>query len=92
MRRLLAVFMLGTGLGAAAPSFAMEACDVPMEKWQPREILLQRLITLGWHVRHIRTNAGCYEVLTGDVKKNEHPAFFNPQTLKQVEIKKPNEQ
>lgn len=54
----------------STPLLADDDCDDPMDTWQPRENLRQKLEAEGWTIYRIKVDDGCYEV------KGEAPAGF----------------
>lgn len=79
---MIAVACIGiaTGVARAGP-----ACDVPVDQWQTREALQARLEAMGWKIRSIRTEDGCYEAYAFDEKGKRVEAYFNPRTFQRVE-------
>ncbi|WP_404422043.1 PepSY domain-containing protein [Thalassospira australica] len=71
-----------------AASANEERCKAPMEQWQPRETLQQKLEAEGWKIKNIKTEDNCYEVyaITQDGKRVE--IYFDPQTLDQIKPRK----
>jgi hypothetical protein len=75
MRCSIALLTLGVANGSAVPAFASEhaRCDVvAREKWLAMEIVKARLTELGFDVRDIKSDDGCYKVRAVD-KKDERP-------------------
>jgi hypothetical protein len=73
MRRSIALLTLGVAIGSAVPAFASEhaRCGmVPKEKLLAMEIVKARLTELGFDVRGIKSDDGCYKVRAVD-KKDE---------------------
>lgn len=65
MRCSIAVLTLGVAFGSAVPAFASEhtRCSmVPKEKVLAMEIVKARLTELGFDVRAIKPDDGCYKV------------------------------
>lgn len=72
-------------MSSTVPAMADDdMCNVPMDKWQPRENLQAQLEAQGWQVKRITTDDGCYEVyaITKDGKRVE--VYFNPESLRPV--------
>ena len=90
MKTLLAQ-VLGTvflALSVVLPASATETdmCDVPMDQWQPREKLEQKLVSEGWNVRKITTDDGCYEVYATTKDGVDVEAYFDPTTFDPVSL------
>ena len=60
-------------------------CSVPMTDWQPREAVAEMAEDLGWTVRRIRIDDGCYEILGTDAKGQKIHIKVDPATLAIVE-------
>ncbi|MFH1804232.1 MAG: PepSY domain-containing protein [Pseudomonadota bacterium] len=80
-------FVLASATAAALMAFALPAaarharCDVPMDQWQPREALQQKLEDDGWQIHKIKTEDGCYEVDAVNPDGIRLEAYFDPQTF-----------
>jgi hypothetical protein len=58
-------------------------CDAPKDKWMTEEAMKAKATELGYDVRQVKVEDGCYEVYgIKDGKKVE--AIFNPATGEQV--------
>ncbi|MGV6875343.1 PepSY domain-containing protein [Pseudochelatococcus sp. B33] len=75
---LAALAFAGIGAGAAR---ADDGCRVPMARWQPREAAGRAAEALGWQVRRIRTDDGCYRIDAVDARGNRIEAQLQPDTL-----------
>ena len=71
---------IGT-LALAGAAHAGDKCNVPTDQWQPREALASKLQAMGWTVRSIKTEDGCYEAYAVDAKGKKIEAYFNPKTF-----------
>ncbi|HLS81358.1 MAG TPA: PepSY domain-containing protein [Steroidobacter sp.] len=81
---------MGFALLASAPVSAtgLATCDSgPQNTWQAQEKLEKQLGELGWKVRRIKIDGGCYEVYAVDDRGERVEAYFHPQTLARVPIK-----
>lgn len=83
MKLRILTALIGT-LTLAGIAHAGEKCDVPAAEWQPREALASKLKAMGWDVRSIKTEDGCYEAYAVDAKGEKIEAYFNPKTLERV--------
>lgn len=79
-RHTLIAMVLGTSLGAGA-AFASDDCRAPMSTWQPREAVEAEARAMGWQLRRVRTDDGCYQVYARDSHGNDIVAKFDPATL-----------
>ncbi|TAN13995.1 MAG: PepSY domain-containing protein [Burkholderiaceae bacterium] len=75
---------LGT---AALPALAADDCDVPIERWQPREAVLQMAASRGWNVERLKIDDGCYELRGTDAEGHRFKAKIDPETLATVKMK-----
>ncbi|MGH8308394.1 MAG: PepSY domain-containing protein [Steroidobacteraceae bacterium] len=76
---------------ASAPGTAtgLATCDSgPQETWQSQATLTRQLTDKGWTVRRIKVDGGCYEVYALNEKGERVEAYFHPQTLEPVPVKK----
>lgn len=79
-RHTLIAIVMGTGLYAGA-AFADDDCRAPMSSWKPREAVEAEALSMGWQVRRVRTDDGCYQVYARDSHGNDIVAKFDPATL-----------
>ncbi len=85
MRHLFRCFALFTLIGSgSAWSHGDVSCDVPQAEWRPSVELQAELKTLGWKVRKIKIENGCYEVYGFDENDKRVEAFFNPKTFERL--------
>lgn len=66
---------------AAGQALAEESCHAPMDQWQPREALQQKLESEGMKVRRIKTENGCYEAYAIDAQGKRMESLYDPKTL-----------
>jgi len=67
-------------------AMAEDDCFVPMADWKPREAVATMAAGLGWTVRRIKIDDGCYEIIGTDVEGRKIEARVNPVTLEILEI------
>ena len=72
--------LAGLLMGGAA--WADTDCHVPVQDWQPREVLRQQLEQQGWQEQRIKVDDGCYEVKGIDDRGNKFKAKYAPATLR----------
>ena len=70
----------------AGPASAEEECFVPMQDWQPRELVVQLAADNGWTVRRIKIDDGCYEIKGRDSDGQEIEATVHPATLEIISL------
>lgn len=80
--------MLALALSLTAlPVLAADDCDVPIERWQPREAVLQMAARQGWEVQRLKIDDGCYELRGIDANGRHFKAKLDPETLAPVKMK-----
>jgi hypothetical protein len=67
-------------------AMAEDDCFVPMADWKPREAVASMAAGLGWTVRRIKIDDGCYEIIGTDAEGRKIEARVNPATLEVLEI------
>ena len=66
-----------------------ERCEaIPKDQWKPKAELERKLTEMGWKVRRVKVENGCYEVYGTDEKGGKVEVFFHPKTLDRVVAKK----
>jgi len=60
------------------------SCNEPRAEWKARVDLQKKLKGVGWTIRDIRIENGCYEVYGFDDKDKKVEAFFNPKTFERI--------
>ncbi|MHA7968347.1 PepSY domain-containing protein [Rhizobium sp. CAU 1783] len=85
MKKLILASLLATvAFGAAARAESEQSCgNAPKDKWMTEDALKAKATGMGFDVRQVKVEDGCYEVYgIKDGKKVE--AIFNPETGEQV--------
>lgn len=80
---LSVLLVAGAFVGVAR---AGDDCTVPMSQWQPRENVAALAATLGWNVRRIKIDDGCFEVIGRDKDGHRIEVKLNPATLAVIEF------
>ena len=65
---------------------ADDDCFIPMADWKPREAVAAMAAELGWTVRRIKIDDGCYEIIGTDAEGRQMEATVNPATLEVIKI------
>jgi len=88
-KSLMTILIAGiASLVAASVSYAEDDdCTVPMTNWQPREAVQKMAEGLGWTVRRIKIDDGCYEIKGSDAQGREIKVKIDPGTLAIVKMK-----
>jgi hypothetical protein len=81
MRVFRSAILLASLIGLVIPVAASPRCKSPMESWQPREALEEKLKNEGWKVRRIKTDDGCYKVEGMRADGTRVKATFEPDSL-----------
>ncbi len=84
---LLGALLAAFGMAGAAHADD-DDCQVPMERWQPREAVQDAVKARGWQVGRIKIDDGCYEVRGNDAQGAAFKAKLDPATLEVVEMKR----
>ena len=58
----------------------------PKADWKPREAVAKMAADLGWTVRRIKIDDGCYEIIGTDAEGRQIEATVDPSTLEILEI------
>lgn len=72
---------------AAAPAAAGDDCNVPIERWQSRDAVLQMAQRKGWQVERVKIDDGCYEIIGKEASGRRFEAKVDPQSLEVVKMK-----
>ncbi len=92
MRNILPILCIGAILGAASPALASESdrCGTtPRDQWLPEATIKTKVGELGYEVRKIKAENGCYEVKGVDKNGAKVELYVHPVT---AEIVKPSTQ
>jgi hypothetical protein len=78
---ILAATVLATMFAAAARAEDSHSCgNVAQDKWMSKDALKAKATAMGYDVRKIKVEGGCYEVYAIDAKGNKVESLFNPET------------
>lgn len=83
MRKILPILCIGAILGAASPILASESdrCgNTPREQWLTEAIINTKVTALGYEVRKIKAEKGCYEVEGIDKNGAKVELYVHPAT------------
>jgi hypothetical protein len=73
----------------AAQARHAERCEpIPKAQWKPPAELECKLANLGWKIRRVEIENGCYEVYGTDEKGAQVEVCFHPQTFERVVAEK----
>lgn len=81
--KLTSLFALAL-LSMTGTALARERCDVPQDQWQPQAALEKKLTAMGWDIKRIKHEEGCYEVYALDADGQRREVYFDPATLESV--------
>jgi len=65
-------------------------CFVPMSQWQSRDAVRRMADEMGWTVRRIKIDDGCFEITGSDVSGHEIEAKIDPATLVVIDMEYEN--
>lgn len=84
MRKIIALALLTS---IAAPAFAADMCSVPQDKWITEDALKAKAVELGYDVKQVKIEKGCYEIYAIDKDGKKVEVLMNPETAAVVEVK-----
>lgn len=84
MRKIIALALLTS---IAAPAFAADMCSVPQDKWMTEDALKAKAVELGYDVKQVKIEKGCYEIYAIDKDGKKVEVLMNPETAAVVEVK-----
>ena len=84
MQRSLVVLAAGI---IAIPALASDDCEVPLQRWQSRDAVMQMAVRQGWDVSRLKIDDGCYELYGTDAEGRRFKAKLDPETLQLVKMK-----
>ncbi|KQW29135.1 hypothetical protein ASE36_11755 [Rhizobium sp. Root274] len=83
MNKLIALSLISVASFAGLAHAEDTKCDAPKDKWMTEDAMKAKATEMGYDVRQVKVEDGCYEVYgIKDGKKVE--AIFNPATGEQV--------
>ncbi|MEZ5870691.1 MAG: PepSY domain-containing protein [Nitratireductor sp.] len=74
-------------VAAQAEASSKDCGSVPQAQWMSKEVLTQKATELGYTVRNVKVEDGCYEVYGIDSKGARVEAYFHPATGEVVRVK-----
>jgi hypothetical protein len=78
---ILAATILTTAFSGLAHAEDSHDCgNVAQEKWMSKDALKEKAKAMGYDVRKIKVEGGCYEVYAIDSKGAKVEQLFNPET------------
>jgi hypothetical protein len=89
MKTLFIVLASAATLGLVAPATAdtrHNCSDLPKSQWMSVEAITQKASALGYDVRRVKADGGCYEVYATDAKGARVEAYFHPGTGDVVKV------
>ncbi len=87
MKKIIQIIALTTAIAAPQAALADNDCNVPMDKWQSRDVVQQMATSLGWNVKRIKIDDGCYEIKGLNEAGKPFKAKINPQSLAIMKLK-----
>lgn len=79
------LLVLSLGL-TALPTWAGDACEAPLNRWQTREAVRQMAAAQGWQIQRLKIDDGCYEIRGTDAQGRSFKAKIDPETLKVLKM------
>ncbi|QGA58610.1 PepSY domain-containing protein [Brucella sp. 2280] len=87
MKKIILMTALIAAIAAPQAALADNDCNVPMDKWQSRDAVQQMAASLGWNVKRIKIDDGCYEIKGMNEAGKPFKAKINPQSLAIMKLK-----
>ena len=81
---LMCATVLALAASAAAAQHAERCEPIPKDQWKPQAELERKLTDMGWKIRRVKIENGCYEVYGTDERGGKVEVFFHPKTLERV--------
>ncbi|MFZ1682485.1 MAG: PepSY domain-containing protein [Rhizobiaceae bacterium] len=70
-----------------AAASATDLCNVPQDQWMPEAQIRARAAELGYDVRQVKVEDGCYEIYAIDSNGSKIEAYLHPATAAVVKVK-----
>ncbi|MFO8155780.1 MAG: PepSY domain-containing protein [Pseudomonadota bacterium] len=86
MYRMMPTLFVTASLFAGPVLASDDDCRVPMEDWQSRTALQEKLEKNGWEVRRVKVDDGCYEAEGRDNAGHRFEATYHPGNLRIREL------
>ena len=89
MRFSVLISTVALAFAGAAQAQHAERCEpIPKDQWRPQAELERKLTDMGWKIRRVKIENGCYEVYGTDEKGGKVEVFFHPKTFDRVVAEK----
>ena len=89
MRFAVLISTVAFAFAGAAQAQHAERCEpIPKDQWRPQAELERKLTDMGWKIRRVKIENGCYEVYGTDEKGGKVEVFFHPKTFDRVVAEK----
>ena len=80
MRNILPFAAIALTVASAAPALAKGCGDAPRAQWLSEEAIKAKGAELGYEVRRVKVEDGCYELYAVDKNSAKLELYFNPVT------------
>ena len=89
MRFAAQISTVALAFAGAVQAQHAERCEpIPKDQWRPQAELERKLTDMGWKIRRVKIENGCYEVYGTDEKGGKVEVFFHPKTFDRVVAEK----
>ena len=85
---LMCATLLAFAAAGASAQHAERCEPIPKDQWKPQAELERKLTDMGWKIRRVKIENGCYEVYGTDERGGKVEVFFHPKTLERVTAEK----
>ena len=82
-----ATVIVGSAMPALATSDAPTCGNAPESEWVGEDAAKAKGAELGYEIRNMKVEDGCYELYAIDKENNKLEVFLNPVTLEVVRVK-----
>lgn len=86
MRKIIAIALIAA-FATPVGAFAADMCSVPQDKWMTEDALKAKAVEMGYDVKKVKIEKGCYEIYAIDKDGNKVEVLMNPETAAVVEVK-----
>lgn len=84
-RTIIAIAALALMSGSALAS--SDKCNEPRDKWMSMDQARAKVVAMGYEVRKLKVDDGCYEAYATDSKGRRMEIYLNPVTAAVVKMK-----
>ncbi len=87
MNKTAAALLLALAALSPVAASATDLCTVPQDQWMSEDQIRARAAELGYDVRQVKVEDGCYEIYAIDKAGSKIEAYLDPATAAVVKVK-----